>query len=91
MQRCDQQPVDAGVEASPDAGDGSPGPVCSGVTGGEEGCPPLLLPECDARLADACPEQACSSGCEAFLRCSGGDWGDAYEAYCSEDGSLVKN
>jgi hypothetical protein len=89
--RCSQAPssaLDGGAEAGDAATEAS---TCQPPTTQDTmSCPPLVEPECDARLLDGCPEQACASGCEGFLRCEKGDWSAAYVAYCDEDGNLVK-
>jgi hypothetical protein len=73
-----------------DGGGGSGGsPSCQIPTGGGS-CPPLADPECDAAILDGCPDQACTTGCDSFLRCQNGDWSVSYVAYCDPDGNLVR-
>jgi hypothetical protein len=54
-------------------------------------CAALQAPDCDVGVALSCPGQACTTGCETFLRCTDGVWDDAYIAYCDEDGLIVWN
>jgi hypothetical protein len=77
--------LDGGTDAAADA-DAAPCMVSAEISA----CPPLVEPECDARVLDSCSDQVCASGCESFLRCEKGDWSAAYVAYCDEDGNLVR-
>jgi hypothetical protein len=94
VERC-AQATDA--DASVDGGAGADGGLeqdaqsCQASPSAGPSCPPLQDGECDARYLDACPEGACDTGCEVYLRCEGGDWSAGYAGYCDADGTLHRN
>ena len=92
VKTCDQNISDGGVKDSGsetsnnctprnDVGADEPG----------ESCANLQAPDCDLFVAAICPESACTSGCDSFLRCENGSWSDSYIAYCNENGELIWN
>jgi hypothetical protein len=87
---------DAGLDAGLDAQDGSSpeAGLCSPLVDlppSDVGCSTLQEPECDQAVMQSCPENACSTGCEVFLRCVKGEWQDLLVGYCSEGELLLTN
>lgn len=90
VQRCDQNAAGAAGAGAAGAGAAAgAGGTCSGALTDPGGCPSLQSPDCNAAILDACPADACSLGCEAFLRCENNEWSTNYVAYCSDDGELI--